>query len=134
MRQGRTTVAAATEPCTSAGVTSMSIRPAVWMVGVLALCLGGLAGAAAPRDKASCEAQGGTWGRFGVYEGEICRIAAPDAGKECTDASHCQVACVAETMTKNVAATGKCYEWTETRGACLNRIKAGKTQGTVCID
>lgn len=116
------------------GVTSMSIRPAVWVVGAVLLGIVGLAGAAAPRDKASCDAQGGQWGRFGVYEGEICQIATLDAGKQCTDSGHCQVACVADVMTKNVAATGKCYEWTETRGACLNIIKAGKTQGTVCVD
>lgn len=105
------------------------------LVGVLLCCVettGSLA-AGPTFNQANCEAQGGTWGRFGTYEGNICRLATRDGGRPCMDSSQCESACFTDqTLEKNVKVSGKCFEWSDTRGACLNRVQRGKSIGVSC--
>lgn len=88
-----------------------------------------------PQDQASCEAQGGRWGRFGLMEKEQCNLATSDAGKKCSDHNDCESDCVTEdSVPAGTEVTGKCYEWTVMLGRCLNGVKNGKAQGVICVD
>lgn len=95
-----------------------------------------IAQAKAPVDSASCKAQDGVWGTFGLAQVQLCNMPTNDADKECTDASQCEShACIAEAgVAPGQPATGRCYRWTVTLGACLNRVIGGQATGTLCED
>lgn len=87
------------------------------------------------QDQASCEAQGGRWGRFGLMEKEQCNRPTADAGKKCSDHDECESNCVTDdSVPADTEVTGKCFEWTVTLGRCLNGVKDGKAQGVICAD
>ncbi|PIQ84422.1 MAG: hypothetical protein COV75_02325 [Candidatus Omnitrophica bacterium CG11_big_fil_rev_8_21_14_0_20_63_9] len=89
-----------------------------------------------PNDSASCKAQGGVWGTFGLAQVQLCNMPTSDADKECTDAGQCESrACVAPAETApGQPATGRCHGWTVTVGTCLNRVIGGQATGTLCED
>lgn len=88
-----------------------------------------------PTDQASCEAQGGTWGRPSLMEKKQCNRPTADAGKKCSDHSECESDCVTEdSVPAGTEATGKCFGWTVTLGKCMNLVKDGKAQGVICVD
>lgn len=85
--------------------------------------------------KATCEKQGGRWGRFGLMAKEQCNRPTADAGKECSDHSECESDCVTEdSIPAGTEVTGKCFGWTVTLGTCMNLVKDGKAQGLICVD
>ncbi|OGX39024.1 MAG: hypothetical protein A3D87_02110 [Omnitrophica WOR_2 bacterium RIFCSPHIGHO2_02_FULL_50_17] len=89
----------------------------------------------APQDQASCEAQGGRWGRFGLMAKDQCNLPTADAGKECRDHGECEGNCVTnDSIPAGTEVTGRCYKWTIARGTCLNGVKDGKAQGMICVD
>ena len=50
-----------------------------------------------PEAKAACEAEGGTYGQYGLFQEYLCRRPTPDAGQPCAKASDCTGLCLAET-------------------------------------
>jgi hypothetical protein len=90
---------------------------------------------AAPTTRPECEAAGGTWGRFGIRQQELCDLPAPDAGKACTDARDCAAACVApDSAAVGSRATGQCYGRTLLLGTCLKQVRAGVVTPRLCAD
>ena len=93
-----------------------------------------------PQGQASCEAQGGRWGRIGLSPREECNLPTSDAGKECLFSSECEGLCVAELSREELAAaahkaiatTGKCSAWRIVVG-CMGVVEAGLVR-PVCID
>jgi len=82
----------------------------------------------APTNRASCEQQGGAWGRVGLSPQDVCNLTTADAGKFCRDAGDCQGACIAETIDTRP----KCSAKTVVVG-CF--IFYGDGRGTpVCVD
>jgi len=96
-----------------------------------------------PKDKATCEAQGGKWGRIGPSPRESCNLPTSDAGKVCSDSSECEGGCVANlsradqdriTRDKAVIETqGKCTPWRIVVG-CMALVTDGKVRGILCVD
>ena len=90
---------------------------------------------AAPTTRQECEAAGGLWGRFGIRQQELCNLPAPDAGKACTDAKDCAIACIApESAPAGSRATGQCYGRTLLLGTCLKQVRAGVVTAPLCAD
>lgn len=109
-------------------------EPSAQLSAIRSLWLNFVSGAS-PQDQASCEAQGGRWGRFGLMEKEQCDRPTTDAGKECSDHSECESACVTEdAVPSGTEVIGKCFGWTVTLGTCMNIVKDGKAQGRICVD
>ncbi len=96
-----------------------------------------------PRDKATCEAQGGRWGRIGLGPKDECNLPTQDAGTVCADASECEGTCLADLPQaerdrlmrgKEVIATlGKCSPWRITVG-CVAIVQGGTVNAIICID
>jgi hypothetical protein len=100
-------------------------------------------GAAYPRDRESCEAQGGRWGPIGLSPEPVCVMPTKDAGKPCWDSSQCEGSCVAELSRWQ-------YEWLMatrlpilTAGACTASnagvgcnayVQNGVVTGILCVD
>lgn len=86
-------------------------------------------------SREECDALDGEWGRFGLFEQDLCRLPAPDAGNACIDSSNCVSSCVTgDKVSAGTKVVGKCYEKTITLGKCLNIVKGGKAQGVICED
>ena len=86
-----------------------------------------------PKDKATCEKEGGRWYRIGLAPTESCNLKARDFGKECNDAAQCEGRCLAEEQKKNVGVTkGKCSEWTTVVG-CIYLLENGHEK-QICYD
>ena len=91
--------------------------------------------ALASKTKNECEANRGTWLIAGMPNREFCDIAAPDAGKTCTDGSQCESACVVEgELAPGKRVTGRCSQWHHRLGRCVTTVKAGVTDGGHCGD
>jgi hypothetical protein len=91
--------------------------------------------AAPPSTSAECEAAGGTWGRFGVRQQELCNLPTPDAGKRCTDSTECASACVAPNGAPvGGKADGTCYARALLLGTCLKRVSGGVVEPPLCVD
>jgi hypothetical protein len=96
-----------------------------------------------PADRESCEAAGGHWGPIGLSPAEVCTMFTTDAGKECSDSSECQSACVADlsaeeyqTLVKNhrpIYTTGRCAASTLSVG-CFAYVKNGVVNDILCVD
>jgi hypothetical protein len=103
---------------------------------------GATATPSAPQDQASCEAQGGRWGRIGRSPREQCNLPASDAGKQCLSSSECEGLCLADISSdqldavmrgKNVVHTsGKCSAWRIVVG-CVPMVEDGVIR-PICID
>jgi hypothetical protein len=65
-----------------------------------------------PKTEAACLAQGGSWTTLGLpspNKPKICDLKTTDAGKACTDTTHCQGICLAPADAANGAtAAGSC--------------------------
>ena len=94
-----------------------------------------------PKDRVSCEAAGGRWGRIGISPREACNLPASDGGADCSDGSECEGACLAELTPQqmeslrkggSVEAAGKCTPWRITVG-CQARVEDGKAR-MLCVD
>jgi hypothetical protein len=48
-----------------------------------------------PSTRPACDSAGGTWGKFGLFPREICRVPTHDAGRKCADADECEGTCLA---------------------------------------
>jgi hypothetical protein len=82
-----------------------------------------------------CYELGGTWvlGRGSVED--FCMVPTSDEGKTCRDHSECESVCVApEGAELHAKVTGTCYGSYHTLGTCLPRVKAGRFDGTLCVD
>ncbi len=98
---------------------------------------------AIPKDKATCEAQGGRWGRIGLSPVESCNLPTSDAGTVCSDSSECESLCIADLSQADrdrlmrgkvtIETTGKCAPWRIVVG-CIPRVEEGKVTGLLCID
>lgn len=96
-----------------------------------------------PKDKATCEAQGGRWGRIGLSPVESCNLPTSDAGTVCSDSSECESLCIADLsqadrdrLMRNrvtIETNGKCAPWRITVG-CIPRVTEGQVTGLLCID
>jgi hypothetical protein len=96
-----------------------------------------------PKDKETCLAMGGRWGRIGLAPREECNLPTGDGGKVCTDTHECEGMCLAELspaerdqIVKNkvpLATQGKCTSWKIVVG-CIARIENGKVGTILCID
>jgi hypothetical protein len=96
-----------------------------------------------PADKESCESAGGHWGPVGLSPAEVCIMPTTDAGKECSDSSECQSACVADlsaeeynTLVKDritIHTTGRCTSSTASVG-CMAYVEDGVVLGIHCVD
>ena len=95
-----------------------------------------------PKDKESCEAQGGIWGKVGLSSEEVCNLPTSDAGKECSDSDECEGSCIAELSEEDwdkaeqgivVYTKGKCTAWKITVG-CSAFVENGKVEGILCVD
>ena len=85
-------------------------------------------------DVAQCGARGGRCGWAGFACPEACIAPARDRGQPCNDAAQCESTCVAPgSVAKGEAVTGRCYEWALAL-ECLNRVRHGRAEGTVCIE
>ncbi len=94
-----------------------------------------VAAMAVETDRASCEAAGGHWGRFGLLQREQCNLPTRDAGAVCQDSADCQSVCVASDATPSDTRTsGQCFGWTITLGTCLNYVRGGVAGGMICED
>lgn len=87
------------------------------------------------KTEPSCIAKGGQWQRVGRIQQLSCVLPTSDAGKACTDASQCEMLCLATgaDVVPGTAVTGQCSASTNIFG-CLTRVKDGKVEGTLCID
>ena len=96
-----------------------------------------------PKDKETCLAMGGKWGRIGIGSREECNLPTVDGGKVCTDTRDCEGMCLAELspaerdqLVKNkapLATKGKCTQWRIVVG-CIARLEDGQVKTILCID
>ena len=85
-------------------------------------------------DAARCAEHGGRCGWAGFSCPEACIAPARDRGQPCKDVSECESACVAQgDVAKGAPANGRCYDWALAL-ECLNRVRQGRADGTVCIE
>ena len=100
------------------------------------LALSACTAAAAPASRSECEAAGGTWGRYGLRQLEMCDLPAPDAGKACTDAKDCASgACVApEAAPEGSQGSGTCHARMTLLGTCLKQVRSGVVGPRLCAD
>lgn len=95
-----------------------------------------------PKDKETCEKQGGVWKRIGVSLVESCNFKTKDAGKVCFSDKDCEGTCLAtlsqeqrQKVTKGipVLTSGKCSSWLKTVG-CQARVENGMVKRILCRD
>lgn len=96
-----------------------------------------------PRDKESCEAQGGSWGPVGFSPEPVCILPTKDAGKICWDSSQCEAVCVAElsqwqqewlvTTRLPIFTAGNCAASNAGVG-CNAYVENGMVNGILCVD
>ena len=87
--------------------------------------------------KEECEKHRGTWIQTGMAQQEFCDIEAPDAGKQCTDNSQCESACVDPAPMQTHAGAqviGQCDKWHHRLGRCVSEVISGMTKGAICVD
>jgi hypothetical protein len=93
-----------------------------------------------PKDKTSCEALSGKWGRIGLDPEEYCNLPTSDAGKECSSSNKCEGSCIAKLSEEDwdkaihgvVYTKGKCTAWKVTVG-CRAFVEDGKVR-ILCVD
>ena len=88
-----------------------------------------------PRDRKSCQAQGGRWGTIGLNPREACNLKASDAGSECSDGGECEGSCLAELSGEEldrVEAKGRCSEYRTVVG-CIALVEKGRVL-RLCVD
>ena len=91
---------------------------------------------ARPRDcdTAQCAARGGHCGWAGFTCPKACIAPARDHGQPCSDVAQCESTCVApDNVAQGQATIGHCYEYALAL-ECLNRVRHGHAEGTVCIE
>lgn len=76
-------------------------------------------------ERAECVLRGGTPGRGGILQNEVCIRPTRDAGKACTDNDQCETFCLAETKS--------CAPLTPTFG-CFATMKDGGQTPMLCVD
>ncbi|MDE3090102.1 MAG: hypothetical protein KGJ80_12035 [Chloroflexota bacterium] len=96
-----------------------------------------------PKDKATCEAQGGKWGRIGLAPTESCNLPTSDGGQVCSDSSECEGLCIADLspadrdrLIRNkvtIETKGRCARWRITVG-CIPLVAEGKVKAILCLD
>jgi len=100
-----------------------------------------------PKDKVTCEAQGGKWGPLGGFRNQTgCNIPYSDGGTTCSDSSECQGRCIFEDQIENFVTskavkefkpgepvTGVCAPW-RTMFGCFTYVRKGKVIPGPCID
>lgn len=81
-------------------------------------------------EEESCKKHGGGW----ISSSCSCNLPTSDAGKECSDGSECDGACLAEKEKPGEPAPtkGKCSEWTIVLG-CRYFVTKG-VAGMICVD
>ncbi len=86
-----------------------------------------------PRDRASCEEQGGKWEQTG-FSPARCNLPTVDGGISCQSSSTCESYCMQEEASADAGGkeTGVCYEWTLLQG-CSVLIEDGSPT-LICID
>ena len=105
---------------------------ALWMIALVALGACRPEAAEDPQGltltetaRAECQAGGGSVGRGGLMEREICFTPTPDAGKSCSRASECSGHCLAETRTCSTLEPNLgCFDFLDDKG---------QVQG-ICVD
>ena len=87
------------------------------------------------KTEEACKANSGEWGVAGRAQLNMCILSASDAGKSCSDASQCDVDCLAESRIGQEGgdAVGRCSATTNPFG-CRTHIKDGKVAMTLCVD
>lgn len=86
-----------------------------------------------PRDKGTCEQQGGKWGQAG-FSPARCNLPTADGGTSCQSSSSCESYCMQEEASADASEEeiGVCYEWTLLEG-CNTLIEDGSPV-LICID
>lgn len=113
-----------------------ALAPVTLVLGTLAL--GGLAGAPAAQamditDPVECAEYDGRWSRFGDTLEFECSLPTLDGGKECSGSDDCESVCVThDDEPVGTQTSGHCYDWTITRGSCLNHVSEDVVTGIVC--
>lgn len=102
-------------------------------------CRAGFERIASALTEAQCTQLGGTMGaysRLSAIEGRTrCHLPAPDAGLACSDDAHCVAGCIAPREVEQGQATeGRCGETWGAPVGCVNRVKGGRAEGTICFD
>lgn len=102
-------------------------------------CRAGFARVAGALTAAQCAELGGTMGpysRLSAIEGRArCHLPAPDAGMACSDDARCVAGCFApREVEQGQAAEGRCGETWGAPVGCVNRVKDGRAEGTICFD
>ncbi len=86
------------------------------------------------KDRAACEAAGGTVGRAGLVNWEHCIMPYKDAGKVCSDNSECTGQCRNTLPAQGSGpVTGKCQANNLPFG-CYGEVKNGKVTSRICVD
>jgi hypothetical protein len=69
-------------------------------------------------ERAACTRDGGTVGRFGISQAQICDKATSDGGKACSKSTDCESICDAETRTCSANSVHfGCYSFLDENGA-----------------
>ena len=85
-----------------------------------------------------CDAVGGMWSRFGVYD-HLCGIYScaertRDAGRECRNRADCEHLCVTDAPPKiGTEVTGHCTA-VKTSFGCFTQVDGGRIVGRACMD
>lgn len=82
-----------------------------------------------PAARAACEAEGGTYGRFGLAQEYLCQTTTPDAGKACTRGSDCTGLCLSDSD----SGSGACSSFRPMFG-CHGILLDDGTETVICID
>ena len=94
------------------------------------------------KQRASCEARGGSWGRPGLFGYEVCNEKTSDAGEVCRDASDCEGDCIAELSEAQkkkvhkgivIKTNGRCSARKLNFG-CLPFVQNGQIGAILCRD
>jgi hypothetical protein len=83
-----------------------------------------------PKDKAGCEAKGGTWGKLGPHPSEECNLPTSDAGKSCSGSNECEGVCLTD-LTPDQLRQGMSGKMFQTKGKCSAVIKIFGCHGYV---
>lgn len=89
-------------------------------------------------DQQKCLNIGGKWLRLGnspLPPKKECLLPTKDKGRACSSDTDCESVCVSKEKIKiSQPVQGKCYDWNNIRGQCLNRINHGLSLGEICSD
>lgn len=102
-------------------------------------CRAGFARIAGALTEAQCTQLGGTMGpysRLSAVEGRTrCHLPTPDAGLACSDETQCVAGCMApREIEQGQAVEGRCGETWGAPVGCVNGVRDGRAEGTICFD